>query len=225
MSSLRRLRTLAAAVLVSAGLGVVTAPPASAAPCEYFADLPARVSIDRPSVQVPVVLRGCDGIADYASASVFGPRGSVEFLIWDAGRTDYWTLYDWYETPGTYNTNDGDGYVTGYVPAAWRGDTTVVKYGSWAGISASRVGTRVTLSAYVTRYNPAGNNFVPYGNRVIAFQHCLTDVSGCSTLAYAVTNSAGRATITVNAPALRSYRVTYGDSTQFWGATSARARR
>jgi hypothetical protein len=226
MTSLRRLGALAATFLVTAGLGVATAPAAAAAPyCEYFADLPAKVSIDRPSVRVAVPLRGCEGTADYASADVYGPAGLNDILIWDGTRTDYWYLYDWDTPPGVYDTHDGGGWTQDLEDQAWRGDTTVVKYGSWAGISATRVGTRVTLSAYVTRYNPSGNNFVPYGGRVIAFQHCLTDVSGCSTLAYAVTNSAGRATITVNAPALRSYRVTYGDSTQFWGATSARARR
>jgi hypothetical protein len=225
MTRLRRFRALAATLFVTAGLGVAIAPAASAAPCELFGDLPARVSIDRPSVQVPVVLRGCDGALDYAAANVYGPPGNAGFLLWDANRTDYWNAYDFTVTPGTYNTNDGHGYTTVFEAASWRGDTTVVKYGTWAGVSAARAGTRVTLSALATRYNPAGNNFVPYGNRVIAFQHCLTDVSGCSTLAYAVTNSAGRATITVTAPALRSYRVTYGEGTSFWGSTSARVRR
>jgi hypothetical protein len=215
---------LAASVLFAAGLGVATAPAASAAPCVYSADLPARVSIDRPSVQIAVPLRGCEGWFDWASATVYGPAGNVGFLYWNAGRTEYWTAYDWRVTPGVYNTNDGDGYTSDLQPAAWQGDTTTVKFATRSGVSATRSGSQVTVNALATRYDAGSSKFIPFGNRVIAIEHCLTQTSGCSVLAYAKTNSAGRATITVNAPALRSYRVTYGESGSFWGATSTRVR-
>lgn len=222
MRLLRRLGALAASVLFAAGLGVATAPAASAA-CEYFADLPSRISIDRPLVRIAVPLRGCEGVFDYASADVYGPDGLSDILIYDGARTDYWYLYDW-ERPGVYDTLDGDGWTVDDQAVTWRGDTSVVKFGAWAGISAARSGSRVTLTAQASRYDATSERFIGYGNRVIAIQHCLTHTSSCSTLAYARTNSAGRATITVTAPALRSYRVTFGESSSFWGATSARIR-
>jgi hypothetical protein len=222
---LRRFRAVAATLLVLAGFGIAVAPTASAAPCAYFADLPAKVSIDRASVQVPVVLRGCEGMFGYADANVYGPPGVVDFLFWDGGRTDYWTAYDFQTRPGVYNTNDGSGYTSDYSAAAWRGDTTTVKFGTRAGVSATRSGSRVTITATASRYSAGAGTFVPYANRVIAIQHCLTNVSGCSVLAYAKTDGAGRARITVSAPATRYYRVTFGDTTSFWGATSARYRK
>jgi hypothetical protein len=222
---LRRARALAATVLVVAGFGIAVAPTASAASCTYFADLPAKVSIDRGSVQVPVVLRGCEGIFDSAYTNVYGPPGVVDFLYWNAGRTDYWTAYDWEVTPGVYNTNDGSGYSTGFEPAAWRGDKTTVKYGTRAGVSATRSGSHVTITATASRYSATARRFVPYANRVVAIEHCLTNTSGCSLRAYAKTDAAGRARITISAPALRSYRVTFGENSTYWGATSARYRR
>jgi hypothetical protein len=225
MTSLRRLRTVAVTVLMTAGLGVATAPTASAAPtCEYFADLPSRISIDRPSVRVAVPLRGCEGYFDYASADVYGPAGWDDILIWDGTRTAYWYLYDWSNPPGVYDTADGGGWTTDLTDQAWRGDTTVVKFATRSGVSATRSGSRVTISALATRYDGASDKFIPFGNRVIAIEHCPTQTGSCSVLAYAKTNSAGRATITVTAPALRSYQMRFGESSSFWGSTSTRVR-
>jgi hypothetical protein len=225
MTSFRRLRTIAVTVLMTAGFGVAVAPPASAATtCEYFADLPARVSIDRPEVRVAVPVRGCEGYMEYASADVFGPLGLNDILIWDGTRTDYWYLYDYDTPPGVYDTNDGGGWTLDQTDQAWRGDTSIVKFGTRAGVSATRSGSRVTINALATRYDGASNTFIPFANRVIAIDHCLTPTSSCSVLAYAITNAAGRASITVNAPALRSYQVRYGESSSFWGSTSTRVR-
>ncbi|MCW2636241.1 MAG: hypothetical protein JWQ99_2608 [Blastococcus sp.] len=225
MTSFRRLRTIAVTVLMTAGLGVATAPTASAATtCEYFADLPARVSIDRPEVRVAVPVRGCEGYMDYASADVYGPAGFHDILIWDGTRTDYWYLYDWDTPPGVYDTNDGHGYTQDMTQQPWRADTTVVKFATQAGVSATRSGGRVTINALATRYDGGSNKFIPFANRVVAIDQCLTPTSSCSVLAYAVTNAAGRASVTVNAPALRSYQVRYGESSSFWGSTSTRVR-
>jgi hypothetical protein len=226
MTSLRRLRTVAVTVLMTAGLGVATAPTASAAPtCEYFTDLPARVTIDRPTVRVPLTLQGCAGYLDWAAADVYGPAGLNDIVMWDGVRTEYWYLYDWDTLPGVYDTNDGTGYATGGLDATWRGDSTVVRYGTRAGVSAARSGNRVTVTAAATRYSSSTSTHIPYGNRVVAIQHCLTQTGACSVAAYATTNAAGRATVTLNAPAARWYRVTFGDTGSFWGATSGRVLR
>jgi hypothetical protein len=223
MTPLRRLGALAASVLFVAGIGVAAAPAASAA-CEYFGDLPSRVSIDRPEVRVAVPLRGCEGSLDWASAYVYGPAGLNDVLMWDGTRTAYWYAYDYDTPPGVYDTADGEGYTTDDQTPTWRGDTTVVKFATWSGASATRSGSRVTISAQATRYDGASNKFIPFGNRVIAIDTCVSATGSCSVLAYANTNSAGRASITVTAPSAGYYRMRFGESPSFWGSTSARVR-
>jgi hypothetical protein len=222
MTPLRRLGALAASALFVAGIGVAAAPAASAATtCEYFADLPSRISIDRPSVRVAVPLRGCEGYFDYASADVYGPAGWDDILIWDGTRTDYWYLYDWTKA-GVYDTSDGGGWTTDQTDQAWRGDTTVVKFATWSGATATRSGSRVTISGLATRYDGASNKFIPFGNRVIAFESCLSPTGSCSVLGYAMTNSVGRASITVTDSSRKYYRMRFGESPSFWGSNSAR---
>jgi hypothetical protein len=225
MISSHRLRAIAVTALMTAGLGVATAPTASAATtCEYFADLPARVSIDRPSVRVAVPLRGCEGYMDWAGADVYGPAGLNDVLMYEGTRTDYWYLYDYDTRPGVYDTNDGVGYTVDSTSQSWRGDTSVVKFASRSGVSAARSGSRVTINALATRYDGASHKFIPFGNRVIAFEHCLSQTGSCSVLAYARTNSAGRASITVTQPSLRYYQMRFGESSSFWGSVSPRVR-
>ena len=218
MTSFRRLRTIAVTVLMTAGLGVAAAPTASAeTACQYFADLPAKVSVDRPELRFAVPLRGCEGYMDWAGANVYGPQGLNDMLLYDGTRTDYWYVYDWDTPPGVYDTADGDGYTLDGTEQPWRGDTSIVKFASRSGVSATRSGSRVTINALATRYDAASSKFIPFGNRVIAFEHCLRSTGSCSVLAYAKTNSVGRASITVSAPAARYYQMRFGESPWFLG--------
>jgi hypothetical protein len=225
MTSFRRLRTIAVTVLMTAGLGVAAAPSASAATtCEYFGDLPAKVSIDRPELRIAVPLRGCEGSMEYASAYLYGPAGMNDVLIWDGTRTAYWYAYDFDTPPGVYDTDDGGGWTVDQTDQAWRGDRSTVKFASRSAVSATRSGSRVSITATATRYDAGTSRFIPFANRVIAIDHCLYSTGSCSTLAYAKTNSAGRATITVSAPAARYYQMRFGESGSFWGSTSSRVR-
>jgi hypothetical protein len=221
MTPFTRLRAIAVTVLMTAGMGVTTAPTASAVPtCEYFGDLPARISIDRPDFRVAVPLRGCEGHFDYAVANIYGPWGWEAVLVWNGTRTAYWSIFDWHHRPGVYNTADGEGLTADTTTPTWRGDTTTVKFATWSGVGATRSGSRVSINALATRYDGASDKFIPFGNRVIAFEQCVTPTGSCSVLAYAKTNGVGRASITVNAPAGRYYRMRFGESPSFWGSTS-----
>ena len=159
-----------------------------------------------------------------AQTSVRPPRAERHAPLRRGRARDYWYVYDWDTPPGVYDTADGDGYTLDGTEQPWRGDTSIVKFASRSGVSATRSGSRVTINALATRYDAASSKFIPFGNRVIAFEHCLSSTGSCSVLAYAKTNSVGRASITVSAPAARYYQMRFGESPSFWGSTSTRVR-
>ncbi len=217
-----KLPKLLAAVAAAASLVLAPQPAnAAAAPCTVTANLPARISIDRSDKVVPVSLSGCVGRLAYASAYVYGPSGTVDILIWNGTRTDYLRLYDWDVRPGTYQTTDGFGYEPNYDRVAWHYTTTTIKFGTFAGIAASRSGSTTLITVAAKRYDPASDGYVGYPNIVMGIQTAPTSSGPWRQATYVKVGAGSRATVGARVAAGQYYRSYFGDGPSFFGSMSA----
>lgn len=220
-----RVRSTLVAVAVAAATvtaGLATAPAAQAA-CVVKANLPDRVSIDRPYKEISVPLHDSCG-KRYASFDLYGPRGWNDILIYD-GRyavRDYWDVYDWDVTPGTYKTRDGDAWDTDDDDLPVAHDTTTARYGSRQSISTSRRGTYVTVKGLTTRYTPVAGRFVAWsGTKVVLQRYTGSSWHWVKTLKPRY----GRVTTTVHAPWVRRWRLVTQPTWMTWTRTSLVAKR
>jgi hypothetical protein len=200
--------------------GAKPAVSAAAASCTVRADMPARVSVRYPVQKFAVPLSGCAGLLSIAGADVYKTGDIDDFLLYNGSRTDYWDVYDFDVSPGTYCTTDGDGITTGGEPIAWTYDCTPLKFATSAGLSVSRKGANVTLSLAVWRYDSASESFIRYAGATVTIQHRVPGSTYWSTLGTAKMNAAGRASLVKSAPARRDYRIVLSDTASFWGGPS-----
>lgn len=219
-----KLTKLLSAALLTASLLWSTqtvAAAAAAAPCTVTANLPARISIDRPDKVVPVYLAGCAGRLSFASAQLYGASGTIDYLLWDGSRTDYLDLYDWNTKPGVYQTTAGDGYDTEDEPVAWHYTATTIKFAGLAGIAASRSGTTTVVTVAAKRYDAASSGYVGYPYLVMGIQTASTASGPWRVATYVRVGAGSRATVGVAAAPGQYYRSYFGDGPSFFGATSA----
>jgi hypothetical protein len=170
MPTSRRIAALLAATTLTAGLAVAPEVSASAAPydCHVQAVLPGTVRIS--STDVPLSLRAGDseGCMEWGAWNILrfkdGPGHSYEadakasYVYVDSSDNGQWDLYtNLYGSnggPGTYAASYDDGYDLNSDPLdGYDSDFMTAKFASKiGGWSAHRHGSRVTLSAKVTRY-------------------------------------------------------------------------
>lgn len=239
-TSKRAATALVTAALAAAGLvaGVAPASAASAAPaapavsttaaaaCTATAGLPARVSIDRAVQQVPVSLR-TTCTADFADAYLVGPREQIyDVAEWEAplDRAVYrWDVYGDITVPGTYRTAEIELYDA---PAGLttKDARTVAKFGSKAGLTGTRAGTQVRLTACASYYNGRRDAFVPWSAHKATIQKLGADGRTWDFVRTVGTNSSGCATYTLTAAAAATYRVTTYETYQIFSRTSPSVR-
>jgi hypothetical protein len=193
---------------------------AAAASCSVRADMPARVSVRYPVQKFAVPLSGCAGLLSIAGADVYKTGDIDDFLLYDGSRTDYWDVYDFDVSPGTYCTTDGDGLTTTGEPIAWTYDCSPLKFATSAGLTVARSGSRVTLGLAVWRYDSASESFVRYAGATVTLQHRIPGSTNWSTLGAVKLNAGGRATVVKTAGARRDYRIVVADTGSFWGGPS-----
>ncbi|ROP43598.1 hypothetical protein [Pseudokineococcus lusitanus] len=228
----RALRRALTALLttVVVGLGTVTAvAPATAQPvtaaaaaCSSRAGLPARVSIDRAYQEVRVPLQdSCYN--DFVWLDLYGPQGYETMLDWDPahnGALAYWDVYGWYTQPGTYRVREGYASPHNYTAST----STLVKFGSKAGLTAKRSGGRVTLTACASYYNGSRDAFVPWAGHKATIQKLGRDGRTWSYVKTVGTNRSGCAAHTVSDRYAGTYRVSTYETYQIFGRTSPSVR-
>ncbi|WP_298804223.1 hypothetical protein [uncultured Pseudokineococcus sp.] len=190
--------------------------PASAEPqsCTTKADLPARVSIDREwqVVDVPLV----DTCApEYAAFDIYGPDGFDDFLEYFP--QDDETVSSWLVLgempPGVYRTRDGETSESVY-------DSTVLKYGSRARLTAKRSGTTVQLTACATQYNGMRDAFVAWAGHRVTVQKLDGDGRSWQYLATTTTGRGGCVDVPTRSPGRASFRVTTWETPKVFSRTS-----
>lgn len=218
-------RTLPAFAAVLA-LGVTGLPAATAAhsasqpakSCAVSIGLPSKVVIDRPYREVKVTLNDPCKRVSSAYSSLYGKNGLEEaFMFTNGKRTEYWDVYDYWVAPGAYKTRDTWAYDKNYDDVRVKEASTKAKYGSRAGLSSSRNGTKVTLSVDVTSWSPVYETFRPWTASKVVIQK----KSG-STWAYVrtVPMKSGKGSISVSSKSKATYRAVVSEDWARWGSTS-----
>lgn len=212
----RPLAASLAAVLAVPALLTAAAPAGTA--CTVKADLPATVVVDRPYREVPVRLTNTCG-ADYAAFDIYGPDGWEDILIYDPITTrEYWDIYDWI-TPGAYKTRDGHAYDADYDDVPVAHDSTVVRFGSRAGISATRSGKYVTVTGITRRYNPSTQTFTPWGGAKVTIERRYPD-GRWAPIVTLNADRTGKVTRRVYTPRTAYWRAIISPTSAVWGRTS-----
>jgi hypothetical protein len=214
-----------AALLAPAGVMGPAVPAASAASYGCSIVIAPTVWVDRPYKSIPAKL-GADCAANgmqYAwwgvRHSYYGPSGMFGF---DSSRSaDTNSFYDW-EHYGTY-----------YVEPDWAVDTNsndllqntrsyVVKSGSGVGVSATRVGSYVTVGTWATYYSPSTSGYLMWPKAKVQLQYRTCSRSTCAWtyLRNVSTAANGRAIYRAYAPRTRYYRAVSASNSSIWGRTS-----
>lgn len=181
------------------------------------------MSVDRAYQEVRISLRD-NCYNDYVSSYLYGPAGLEDVFIWDPasnGAVEYWDIFGWYTQPGTYRTRDGSAYPNGYSRVE---TSTVVKFGSKAGLTAKRSGGRVTLTACASYYNGSRDAFVPWAGHKATIQKLGRDGRTWSYVKTVGTNRSGCAAHTVSDRYAGTYRVSTYETHQIFGRTSPSVR-
>lgn len=224
-------RTLPAFAAVLA-LGVTGLPAATAAhsasqpakSCAVSISLPSKVVVDRYYREHKVTLNDpCKRVA-YAGSELFGSKTGWEdsFVFEGSRRTDYWDVYDWAITPGTYKTRDSQAFDKDFEPISVKESSTKVKYGSRADLSTSRSGNKVTFSVDVKAYSPSYETFRPWTASKVVVQK---KVGSTWTWFRTVPMKGGKGTVSATAKSKATYRVVVTEDWARWGSTSKTATR
>lgn len=223
-------RTLTAvAVAAVTAVGTVTAvAPAGAATtaaapgCSTSIALPARVSIDQPYQEVPVVLR--DTCAnEYVYALLAGPQGGEDVFEFDPavdGDVDFWDVDGAFTAPGGYAVLESE--TSSGTPVART--TSVAKYGSKAALGVTRSRSTVALRACAAAYDGQRDAFRPWRGHRATIEQLSADGRSWRFVRTVTTAADGCATYTLQNKYRETYRVTNWETPAIWGRTSAAVR-
>jgi hypothetical protein len=192
---------------------------AAADDCYTYVNLPDKVSMDRPELEIRVSLvDSC--YASYAYFYIYGPQGEYTSLYYDPaynGATDYWWIDTWFTQPGLYSTPLADTDGIAY------DNKSMVKFGSKAGLTAKRSGNKVNLTACASYYHGFRDAFVPWQGNKATIQQQTKD--GQWRFVRTVTlNSSGCGSYNYTNKYSGTYRVTTYETSKIWPRTSSFAR-
>jgi hypothetical protein len=103
--------------------------------------------------------------------------------------------------------------------------TTLIKVASWAGITATRSGSRVTLTGAAARYSANANRMIAWTRAYGQLQYKARGTTTWRALAGGYTNSVGRLSVTTTSSTARDYRFVVPQTAQIWTAVSPTATR
>jgi hypothetical protein len=131
-----------------------------------------------------------------------------------------WTVPD--ESPlGRWTWQPQGAYdVTGARVATQNTLYSDVKVASWAGLTATRSGQRVTLSTSVARYSASYQRYIPWAGAAGQLQYRIKGTSTWRALAGVKTNSAGKYTYSRNWGAALEYRVYFPATAYIWNVAT-----
>jgi hypothetical protein len=216
-----------AALALTAGSLVLAAPAADGAPPKPTAggcslSVPSRVAIVSPFRSITVRLMPNCAAAGTISATWDGihpTQGPQEFLWFDESATEYWDLYDW-DALGRWTWRPSGAHDGNYDDVAQNTAYSDIKIGSWAGLTATRSGQRVTLNASVARYATSYDRYIPWAGAAGQLQYRIKGTSTWRALAGVRTNSAGKYTYSRNWGAALEYRVYFPATAYIWNVAT-----
>lgn len=239
-SLIRRIVAAAAAITVAAGISAVSANPAQA-----LSDGPAYFDVTKYKAGNLVIGNSnCrnttvtmshkkSGFSEWdVYASITGPDGGIENSVsyghksnkakaavsicpWSSRSFGRYTV-----GPSSIFANNAD-----YTRSVYGDDFTkghfYVRGKTKAGLSTKRKGKKVTLTATAKRYNPTYDRYTAHSPKAKIQVKSGKKWKTIKT----VTLTKGKKSVTVTSKAKRTYRVTFGSSSKYAGATSKAVRR
>ena len=222
-------RPVIAAVCLGLALLVPAAAPASAAgSCSVT--VPSKIALSSPFKEVKVQFSaGCQTNRAWAWWDVVHPtKGPVNYLDYDyetaTSRTGSMDVYDW-DPLGTWNVRPQGAYDGNFEPMVQNTTKTVVKLHSRVGLSSSRSGKYVTLTAKPTAYSPKYETYRPWSSATVKFYYRTSATGSWKLGATRTSNSSGVASARLYASTVREFRVVTTETSGRWGRTSSVIRR
>lgn len=227
----KRVRPRLSALLTSVALlaAAAVAGPAAPAQAEGSCDLlvPARWVVSSPYREVVLTVKaGCAARPD-GSALWFATHPTVGIVggaLFDNVEPMFWDVYD-DDTPLGVWTWRAQGCFDGAdIPCLQNSPKTDIRLGGWAGLTASRSGSYVTVSTSTARYAYSLNRFVPWGGIRGTVQTRTTSTAPWVNLKWVYPGTNGKYSFRYAATA-RDYRVVFPATSLIWNATSNIVRR
>ncbi|MFC9693723.1 hypothetical protein ACFTSF_34545 [Kribbella sp. NPDC056951] len=214
---------LAAGVVAAGLVGVPGSAQAAAAPVCRFG-VPAKLTISSPD-QLVTFGWGSSCPKTAFEANWRGRADGVDGSSYDVNCT--WGYPNCAITvnaayPGHSMSWNPMGYATdakGRKVADLRSASSIAKYGAAVKLTATRQGTKTTLTARPTYYSAKSKGFVRHHGRVL-FQSKDPGSSVWKDLGYIVPNSAGAASYSITTNRSRAYRAYVASSATVWYAYS-----
>jgi hypothetical protein len=222
-----RVAAALAAVTLTAGSLVLATPATAAAPPKPAAGgcslvIPSRVAIASPYRGITASLASNCAAAGtvYASWDAYHPTAGLQtVLIFDGTNRDVWNLYD-FEPLGRWTWRPSLAYDANYDEVAQNTTYTDIKFGSWAGLTATRSGQRVTLSTSIAWYSPSYRRYIPWSGAAGQLQYRVKGSTTWHALAGVRANSAGKHTYSRNWGAALEYRVYFPGTAYIWNVAT-----
>ncbi|AKU17596.1 hypothetical protein [Luteipulveratus mongoliensis] len=243
---IRRIHSVALAAVLAAGMAAAVSSPAMAADhhgskkldafhkvahdpepgvpvigsCSLIA--PATARVVQPFLPVAARVTGGCAINDQPVAGwSIGPEGNEsDFIFFDGARSTSWDLWD--DTPlGTRTWRDDFAYTNdGTAQYTQNNPVTTVKVGSWAGVSTSRSGSKVTINTRIVRYSTSYQQPIAWAGATGVIQFKASGTSTWKSIKNVSTTSAGTYAYSYTNSGTGDYRVLYNEAAYIWGATS-----
>jgi hypothetical protein len=221
-----RITTALAAVIATAGL-VAAAPAAAAAPPKPTAGgcsvaIPSKIAITSPYREVPAWLTAnCTAAGtDVALWEALHPtQGSQGGIIFDGETTTTYELYDVVDL-GRWKWQPRGAFDAESDPIVQNTPYTDVKVGSWASLTGTRSGAKVTLTTSVARYSSSYERYIPWAGATGQLQYRIKGTTAWKALAGVKANASGKYTYTRNWGAALEYRVYFPATAYIWNVAT-----
>jgi hypothetical protein len=211
-----------AAAVVFAGAVFANSQAQAAGTCSVV--VPSKVSIDRPYKKI-TAYRGSNctsaGVVYASWEGYHSATGFQDMLIFDGTSYDYWDVYDWDLKPGLVTWRPSTAYDASYNDVPQVTAYSDVRAGSAAKISATRVGSTVTLKTAALYYYAPWSAYRGWPGAKIQLQYRNSSTGTCYYLKNVYTSSAGTASYTFNYSKARYYRAMVAGNTTIWNSSSS----
>lgn len=189
--------------------------------------VPATARVVQDYFQLPVRVTGGCAISDlpWAAWIIGSSDDPRDFIVFSGERSSVWELFN--DTPLGVRTWRPDGAFNNPFTAQYtqNSPTTTVKVGSWASLTASRSGSKVTINTRAVRYATSLDRNIAWAGNPVTIQYRAKGASTWNTLRNATTNSAGAVQYSYTTSATREYRAVYAGTPYIWEATTPVASR
>lgn len=223
-------RFVASCAVALAGMtgtaGLVAGAPSASAAQSCTLSAPSRVSVWHSYTGVPLRASGpCTTGSGWGAWDLIHPtQGEQDVAIFDHTATDTWDYYS-FESMGRMTWRPSDAWDSNYNTLSQNTAVTEVRLGSWAGLTASRSGSAVTLKVRAVRYWVSGDKNIPFTSAKGTIQYRTPGTTTWKSLKYVLTNSSGTYQYKYTSSAARDYRVVLSGTSSIWNANSATVRK